>query len=294
MAVCLALASALVPGTARCAEGMRVLAERLAVSLTEAPAPARTAPGPAAPGTPRDPFALTSELAPAVLHGAKDVPELWLAQRVIDRDWGPSDDSTYRVVDIPGYKTEGLAMALSAVVPGTGQLYVGESSGWIFLLAEVVGWTGHIMVHDRAQSLSHDGANYVGDPTDSSSTWSFARYAAMTGSPATQLETLWMQDRDAYYQALATNAQFKDGFKGPDPIATYSTYQGIRQSSQDRFQQVHYLDVALLLNHVVAAFDALRAARAHNMPLKKNIDLKFGGRLNHGQPELHASLTRRF
>jgi len=77
-------------------------------------------------------------------------------------------------------------------------------------------------------------------------------------------------------------------------VATYSTYSDIRQSSQDRFKQVHYLDVALLLNHVVAAFDALRAARAHNVPLQRNMDLKLGGGLKHGQPELHATLTRRF
>jgi hypothetical protein len=75
---------------------------------------------------------------------------------------------------------------------------------------------------------------------------------------------------------------------------TYTTYADIRQSSQDRFEQVHYIDVALMLNHVVAAFDALRAARAHNLPLQRNIDLKLGGRLKRGQPEVHATLTRRF
>jgi len=287
-AACLVIAGAFVPCTARCAEPPRMLAGRISVSLTESPAPAKLA-GPA-----RDPFLLTSELAPAVLHGAKDVPELWLAQRSIDRQWGPSDDSTYKTIDIPGYKSEGWAMMMSAAVPGTGQLYVGEASGWLFLVAEVAGWTGHFLVHDRAQSLSNDAANYVGDPTDSSSTWSFARYTEATGGEAKQLETLWMHDRDAFYQALATDAQFKDGFKGPDQVATYSTYSDIRQSSQDRFKQVHYLDVALLLNHVVAAFDALRAARAHNVPLQRNMDLKLGGGLKHGQPELHATLTRRF
>ena len=284
----LALACALVPCVARGAEGARTLAERMAVSLTDAAAPS--------PATARelDAFALASDLAPSKLSGSKDVPELWLAQRSIDRDWGLSEDSTYRVVDVPGYKSEGWAMMMSAAVPGTGQLYVGESSGWFFLAAEVIGWTGHYLVHDRAQSLSGDAANYVGDPTDSSSTWSFARYAAVSGSEATQMETLWNHDRDAFYQALATNTQFKDGFKGPDPVATFSTYAGIRQTSQDRFQQVHYLDVALLLNHVAAAFDALRAARAHNLPLQRNMDLKLGGGLSHGQPTFHATLTRRF
>ena len=288
MVVRLALASALLPCAARGADTMRVLAERVAVSLTDAPAPPR--PGPRERGA----CELTSELAPAVLHGAKDVPELWLAQRSIDRDWGLSDDSTYRTIDVPGWKSEGLALALSAAVPGTGQLYVGESSGWLFLLAEVVGWSGHYLIRDRAEGLSRDAANYVGDPTDSSSTWSFERYAAATGGEAAQLQTLWSQDRDAFYQALATDTRFSPGFKGPDPVATYVAYQSIRESSQDRFHQVHYLDVALLLNHVVAAFDALRAARSHNLPLEKNFDLQLGGRLNRGQPELHATLTRRF
>lgn len=292
--VAFALVSACLPETARCAEGVRAFAERVAVSITEPAYPAE--PGRPALATPaaRDPFNMTSELAPSVFHGAKDVPELWLAQRTIDRDWGPSDDSTYKTLDVNGWKSEGWAMMMSAAVPGTGQLYVGEASGWLFLVAEVVGVTGHFLVHDRAQSLSTDAANFVGDPTDSLSTWSFARYAAATGAPATQMETLWHQDRDAFYQALAVDSRFNAGFAGPDPSATYSTYQGIRQSSQDRFKQVHYLDVALLLNHVVASFDALRAARAHNLPLQKNIDLKLGGNLKRGQPEFHATLTRRF
>jgi hypothetical protein len=237
---------------------------------------------------------MTSGLAPSVLHGASEVPELWLAQRAIDRDWGLSDDSTYRTIDVNGWKSEGLALALSSVVPGTGQLYVGENSGWLFLLAEVVGLSGHYLVHNRAEDFSRDAANYVGDPTDSTSTWSFARYAATSGSQATQMQTLWTQDRDAFYQALADNTAFSAGFVGPDPSATYDTYRGIRQKSQDHFQQVHYLDVALLINHVVAAFDALRAARAHNLPLKKNIDLQLGAKLNHGTPEMRATLVRRF
>ena len=289
LAPCLVLAAMAVPCAARGAEAdLGALAVRLAVSITDAPAPAPIE------SRPRDPFTLTSELAPTILHGAKDVPELWLAQRAIDRDWGPSDDSTYRVLDVPGYKSEGWAMMMSAAVPGTGQLYVGESSGWLFLLAEAAGWAGHYLVRDRAQSLSRDAANYVGDPTDSSSTWSFARYAETTGAQATQMEVLWAQDRDAFYQALASDTRFNAGFKGPDRDATAVTYQGIRESSQDRFRQVHYLDVALVINHVVAAFDAVRAARSHNMPLQKNIDLKLGGGLNHGQPEVHARLTRRF
>src|ERR1041385_3761279 len=65
-AACLVIAGAFVPCTARCAEPPRLLAERISVSLTESPAPAKLA------GRARDPFLLTSELAPAVLQGAKE------------------------------------------------------------------------------------------------------------------------------------------------------------------------------------------------------------------------------
>ena len=46
--------------------------------------------------------AAASRLATSVLSGSASVPRLWLAQRAIDRDWGPSDDSTYRTVDVKG------------------------------------------------------------------------------------------------------------------------------------------------------------------------------------------------
>ena len=83
---------------------------------------------------------LASKLAPSILRGSAKVPELWLAQRSIDREWGLSDDSTYATVDVPGWKSEGLAFTMSAVLPGTGQLYVGEDSGWYYMIAEAVLW----------------------------------------------------------------------------------------------------------------------------------------------------------
>jgi len=243
---------------------------------------------------PRISLCMTSDLAPPVLRGAASVPELWLAQRTIDREWGLSEDSTYKTVDVPGYKSEGWAMMMSATLPGTGQLYVGEGSGWLFLLGEVAGWTGHYFVHHRAVGYADDAANYVGDPTDTLATWSFARYEKVTGKQPTQLEELWQHDRKSYYQALDDNPEAVAGFAGPDPSRNFDQYRGIRQSSQNRFQQVHYLDVALLLNHVVAAVDALRAARAHNVPLQKNVEMQLGGNWRPGDPHFRAALVRRF
>lgn len=237
---------------------------------------------------------MTSALAPPVLRGASQVPELWLAQRSIEREWGPSEDSTYRVIDVKGWKSEGMALALSGALPGAGQLYVGEGSGWAYVLGEALGWAGRVVMRKRATDLRDQAAAFVGDPTDSSSTWSFERYARASGGDATLLEALWSGDRDAFYQALANDPSYRAGFSGNDPDATYDSYRGLRDSSQDRFRQSHLIELALWANHMVSAFDALRAARIHNLPLRRTIDLQLGARMHHGEPVLRAALVRRF
>ncbi len=235
-----------------------------------------------------------SRLAPSVLSGAADVPELWLAQRTIEREWGISEDSTYRTLDAQGWKYEGLALSLSGLVPGAGQLYVGENSAWVFMLAEALGWVGRAITRRRGDDLKREAAAFVGDPTNPASAWSFERYATSTGDDAELLRTLWDQDRDAFYELLSNDAGYRFGFSASDPFAAYESYRGIHDSSQDRYRQARYLEIALWSNHVVSAFDALRAARLRNMPLRRNIDLQLGGRMGPAGPRLRAALVRRF
>jgi hypothetical protein len=78
-------------------------------------------------------------VAPAASDAA---PELILAQRVIDRAWGLPEGAP-PPAPVPGLISEGRALALSAAIPGAGQLYAGEASGLLFALAEVAGWTTH-------------------------------------------------------------------------------------------------------------------------------------------------------
>ena len=234
------------------------------------------------------------EVGAQVLHGAQEVPELWLAQRAIERDWGLSGDSTYRTVEVKGWRSEGLALALSAALPGAGELYIGERSGWLFVAGEALGWAGRTITRRRGNDLREQAAVFVGDPTDSVSTWSFARYESVSGSAADRLEALWAADRESFYHALATDPAYRAGFEGTDPGVAYESYRGLRESSQDRFRQSRLLEIALWANHAVSAFDALRAARIHNLPLRRTIDLQLGARMRRGQPVLRASLVRRF
>jgi hypothetical protein len=231
---------------------------------------------------------------PLLRSSAAGVPELWLAQRSIDREWGPSDDSLYRVVEVPEWKREGLAMAMSAAVPGTGQLYVGERSGWIFLVVEALGWAGRVVTRQRGDDLAAEAAALVGDPTVASSGWTFDRYQASTGRDPQELRVLWEKDRDAYYELLSRSDDYRFGFSGSDPLQSYDDYRSVHESSQDRYQRSRYADAVLWVNHVVAAFDALRAARNHNLPLRRDLELKVGGKLRPHNSELRATLVRRF
>lgn len=239
-------------------------------------------------------FETVSKLAPSVLQGSADVPRLWLAQRSIDREWGLSEDSTYRTLDVAGWKSEGMTLLMSGALPGAGHLYLGEGSGWLFLAGEALGWVGRTITRRQAHNLGEEAAAFVGDPTDSTSAWSFARYGDAGGGDATQLEALWQLDRDAYYIALANDPRYRAGFGGNNPLATYDSYRGLHESSQDRFRSADYFEAALWIHHAYAAFDGLRAARLHNLPLRRTLELQLAGNVRRGRPVLRAAVVRRF
>jgi hypothetical protein len=217
-----------------------------------------------------------------------------LAQRTIDRDWGASDDSVYKVIDVPGFKSEGLALAASAALPGAGQFYAGEGSGWLFLLAEAAGWTGRVFSNRKADRYNAQAVRYLGSPTDSSSNWSFQRWVNSTGGDPSNLEQLYAADRESFYRALATDPQYLAGFGTTHPELVYSAFRDLRTRRDDTLHRTWLIESALWLNHLVAAIDAFRAARSHNLPLRQQYELKLGQRWNHGTPEFKAALVRRF
>lgn len=235
-----------------------------------------------------------STLALPVVDVAPDRSGDLLAQRVIDREWGPSEDSVYTEVTVPGWKSEGVAMALSAGLPGAGQLYVGEGSGWAFLLAEALGWAGRAFSKSEADKYARDARSFVGNPYDTTSGWSFERWVQATGGNTSRLEELWTYDREAFYQALRTDPQYLGGFNGQQPEEQYRSYRDLRNSRDSQLRRAHLAEGLLWVNHVAAAIDAVRAARLHNLPLRNEYQLQLGQRMREGQREYHATLVRRF
>jgi hypothetical protein len=246
-------------------------------------------------------LACTATAAHAILPGSRlalpvsTMPgQGLLAQRVIDREWGLADDSTYQEVDVPGWKSEGGAMALSAILPGAGHLYLGESSGWAYLLVETAGWVEQRLAVRDAARRADDASAFIGDPYDSTSGWSLVRYRSRGGSETDYLERLWAGDREAYYRTLMTEPALLGGFIGVDPANALSRFVGLRGERDSKLVFSRRMETLLWLNHLVSAVDAVRAARVHNLPLRQQYELRLGQKVRHGRPEFRAALVRRF
>jgi len=233
-----------------------------------------------------------SRLALPILAVAEK-PELTLAQRVIEREWGPSEDSVYVVVDVPGWREEAYAMGLSAAAPGLGQAYAGEWGGLWFAVAEAAGWTARTIFRRRGDELRDEAASYAGPPAQPTSKWSFARWSEATHADPVDLEALYAADRESFYDLIGTDPRYLAGWAG-DPPQTRGAFSELRQHSNARFRYGRYTGEGLWMNHVAAAFDALRAARLQNLRLQRNLELKVRSGWRDGRPTLFAALERRF
>jgi hypothetical protein len=221
-------------------------------------------------------------------------PTLLLAQRAIERSWGPSDDSLYVELDIPDWRSEGGAMALSGILPGSGQLYVGEKTrALVFAVAEIVGWTARALYIGRGDELRAESVTYAGNPADSASTWSFERWTDATDEDPAVMQSLYREDPEVFYDLIATESRFLSGWSG-DPQETRSVFSDLRDHSDARYRYSRYASTALWINHLVSAYDALRSARNHNLPLRRNIDVRLKSGWKRGGPHFLAVVEARF
>jgi len=130
-------------------------------------------------------------------------------------------------------------------------------------------------------------------PTDSTSKWSFTRWARETQADPTELEGLYAADRDVFYDLIASDPRYLGGWEGSSVDAR--TYFGeLRRTSDARLRTARYAGVVLWINHVAAAVEALRAARLQNLPLTPNTGLKVRSGWHAGSPSVRAMIERKF
>lgn len=218
-------------------------------------------------------------------------PELILAQRVIDREWTTRQDSGFIAHRVPGSRSEGAALTLSAIFPGGGQLYAGERSGYLFALAEAAGWARRYFLMRDSDRSHDDAAAVAGAPEQPASAWSFERWETATQQDREELEALYRADRNAFFDAIASDSRYAAGWSDPD---SRKRFADLLERHDAQLRRAHRTELLLWLNHLVAAADAFRAARIHNLPLRRSIELKADGGWRGGQPALMVVISRTF
>ena len=218
-------------------------------------------------------------------------PGSMLAQRVIDREWTTRADSLSNPNYVTGGKSEFGAFAMSAAVPGTGQLFVGEKSGFIYLAAEVVSVAGSLLFHQNGENKRDDAAHVAGTPTDSTSGWSADRWASATGGDPDAALALYQVDQEAYYDKIAGDPAMAPGWSSN---ATHSEFVSLRDESDVQLHRSSIMAAAVWINHVVSAVDALRAARLYNLPLRQGMELKGNARWKKDGPAVRFAVVQKF
>jgi len=219
-------------------------------------------------------------------------PRLIVAQRAIQREWTVSGDSGI-ALQVEGARSELGAAALSAVIPGAGQLYAGRTSGLFYAAVEVAGWIGWALFHRDADALRDEASALAGAPGDSSSAWSFDRWEQATGSDASTLRVLYDGDREAFYDIIGSDEMYATGWNTSE---SRTHFGGLRERSNGRLESARWVGAGLWINHLAAAVDALRAARLTNVDLELagDVELKARGQWRRGKPGFVVSLERRF
>ena len=174
-------------------------------------------------------------------------------------------------------KSPTKAFLYSALVPGSGQLYIGAKRGYLQITAEVGLVVAYFITRSSAQNLREDYREQVRDnivfegPTkiqdwdpieDFEHATQYENWNHRYDSEATRARTgkwYWKRDGDAFKDRPADEV--------PASEARLEAFE-TRMDANDKFQLAKtFLGIAIL-NHVVSAVDARIAAKSYNKKLR--------------------------
>lgn len=176
-------------------------------------------------------------------------------------------------LNIEPMKSPTKAFLYSALVPGSGQLYIGAKRGYLQIAAEVGLLAAYFITRSGAQDLREDYRVHVRDhvifegPTkfddwDPIEDFEHATlfdnwhnvYTDNNGEPLERVGKWYWEDRKA----------FKDENRKTHDSPQRKVAYELRMDANDKFQRAKtFLGIAIL-NHVVSAIDARIAAKSYN------------------------------
>ncbi len=165
-------------------------------------------------------------------------------------------------------KRPGLALLLSATIPGMGQLYVGTHlRAGIYLGVEAAGWFGWNRLRGQGKDLEEEYKELADQ------FWDYARWKESScfaeGGTHNIDETPQGNavENDEYYENIGKYEQFNCGWESAvqgSRTADRNHYLDLRDDSNTKFRRASNFGTIVMLNHVLSAIDAVWSAKRTN------------------------------
>ncbi len=170
----------------------------------------------------------------------------------------------------------GLAFLMSAVLPGSSQLYMGSKRGYAYLGVEAAGWFARTHYLDAGDKRRTEYEAFARRH------WSLKRYrdsfdddrCLYTAANDSVLVHYWENDRQQYYESIGKYDRYRCGWddfaETHDPAdnradsPNRSRYRDMRRQGNDLLDNARLSLGFLFLNRVVSGVDAFRIARARS------------------------------
>jgi hypothetical protein len=210
---------------------------------------------------------------------------------------------------LPGYKLPKRALFFSALIPGTGELYVGSYlKAAAFFVVEASAWTFYAVYRQKGKAKEDQFMQFADENWDPMA-W-LAWYESAPNelkdrfTHASHMAELIDQNRKTqqYYEMIGKYSEFVVGWQGVprdlaydfDQIVDYrknncqiaDDYMKQRAKSNDLFAKARTGTTIVMLNHLLSAIDAAWTAKLHNNRLIKTSlrfeQIEYGNQLEPG------------
>lgn len=209
-------------------------------------------------------------LASPLIGPLDSAPALLLAQKAIEKPAPTAEKEEPSQAE----KSPAKAFIFSALVPGSGELYVGAKRGYIFLGVEAIAWTSSYFLRESGNKKEDEFEHFADAHWDFPDTGQVCNGSYYTPERDSIIRSFYEKNKQHFYEDIGKYPYYVCGWDSPDNL---ESYLDMRDRSNWLLKNSNYAMMAALVNHVISAVDALRLARNYNANLGygMKLNLKF-------------------